>query len=224
MAEVHHEVVAAGVPGAARASVAGQATPALTLRSQTPWVTPAAPWFSLTAGVGTAAGPISELHVQVTFYSRIRNGTELGQATNGVPAKTVLTHFNADVTDTAAGPVAATCTTVLPDTAAQAPTTVTTVPPNSVACPAGAPTVILGCTPDEGACGGVYPVSVALYRQGSTTPLARHTTFLTYQEPGLSSSVGTGGALRVGLIIPLSATLSPISRRRRKLPSSCRSR
>ena len=61
-----------------------------------------------------------------------------------------------------------------------------------MACPAGAPTVTLGCTPGDGTCGDVYPVSVALERQGSTSPLARFTTFLTYQEPGLSSSVGTG--------------------------------
>ncbi len=69
--------------------------------------------------------------------------------------------------------------------------------------------MVLGCTPDEGACGGVYPVSVALYRQGTTTALARYTTFLTYQEPGFHSSIGPGGALRVGLIIPLSANFSP---------------
>ncbi len=70
----------------------------------------------------------------MTFYSRIRTATELAQATNAVPDKSVLKQFNATVTDTAAGPGAVTCATVLPDSKAQAPTT---VPPNSVACPAG---------------------------------------------------------------------------------------
>ncbi len=42
-----------------------------------------------------------------------------------------------------------------------------------------------------------------------TPPSGRYSTFLTYQEPGLSSSVGTGGALRVSVIMPLSAPFSP---------------
>ena len=78
-----------------------------------------------------------------------------------------------------------------------------------MACPAGSPTLILGCTPDEGVCGGVYPVSVALYRAGTDPPLARFTTFLTYQEPGVSASDGPDGPLRVGLVVPVSAHQSP---------------
>jgi Family of unknown function (DUF6049) len=184
----------------------GSSGPSLTLRAQTPWVTPAAPWFSLTVGAGPGTGSVNDLHVVVTYYNRINNETELNQAINAVPNQAILGHFSASVAITGTGRVAATCTTVLPDSAARAPTT---VPPTSVACPAGAPSLILGCTPDDGTCGGIYPVSVALYRQGVTAALARYTTFLTYQEPGLSSSVGTGGALRVGLIMPLSAPFSP---------------
>ncbi len=196
-AEVQHEAVTGGSAGAP------PSTAALTLRGQTPWATPASPWFWLTAGVGTTAGAIEDLHVQLTFYNRINDATELGQATNAVPNKSVLLRSTAAVTVSATGSIAATCTTVLPDKAARAPTT---VPTGSVPCPAGGPTVILGCTPNNGTCGGVYPVSIALYRAGSTTPVARHTTFLSYQEPG---SVGAGGALRVSLIMPLSAPLSP---------------
>jgi hypothetical protein len=205
-------ILATGVPasaGARREAVTagtGSSGPSLTLRAQTPWVTPASPWFSLTVGAGPGTRAVNDLHVVVTFYSRINNETELNQAINAVPNQGVLGHFSASVAITATGDVAATCTTVLPDNAAQAPST---APPTSVACPAGAPSLILGCTPDDGTCGGVYPVSVALYRQGVTTALARYSTFLTYQEPGLSSSVGAGGALRVGLIMPLSAPFSP---------------
>ena len=56
----------------------------------------------------------------------------------------------------------------------------------------------LGCTPDIGTCGEVYPVSVALLRQGSSTALARFTTFLTYEEPNSQA-----GALRVATVMPL---------------------
>ncbi len=203
---------ASGVPASAVArrdlatAGAGSSGASLTLRAQTPWVTPASPWFSLTVGVGPGTGAVNDLHIVVTFYNRINNETELNQAMNAVPAKAVLGHFSAAVAIAATGSVAATCTTVLPDGTAQAPTT---VPPTSVACPAGAPSLILGCTPDDGTCGGVYPVSVALYRQGVTNAIARYSTFLTYQEPGLSSSGTPGGALRVGVIMPVSAPLSP---------------
>jgi hypothetical protein len=181
--------------------------PTLSLVAQTAWVSPEAPWFALTAATGSRTGPIGDLHVEVTFYNRINDETELGQATHAVPDKTVLDHINAPVTPTSDGRVAATCVTVLRDASDTPPAS---APPNTVACPAGSPdTLTLGCTPDEGVCGGVYPVSVALYRQGTNAPLARFTTFLSYQEPGVSASDGTDGPLRVGLVMPVSGRLSP---------------
>ena len=182
------------------------AEPALSLVAQTAWVSPAAPWFALAAAAGSHTGPIGDLHVDVTFYNRIDNETEFAQATNAVPDKGVLGHLNAPLVASANGRLAATCTIVVPEDSITPPTT---APPNTVACPAGSPTLILGCTPDEGVCGGVYPVSVALYRDGTDPPLARFTTFLTYQEPGVSASDGPDGPLRVGLVVPVSAHLSP---------------
>ena len=132
-AAVQHEAATGSVPGTS------PATPVLTLSAQTPWVTPAAPWFSLTAGVGTAAGASGDLHVQLTFYSRINDATELAQATNAAPTSTVLYHLNAPVTVTATGSVATTCTTVLPDAAAEAPTAVTTGAPEQRAVRARRP-------------------------------------------------------------------------------------
>ena len=67
-------------------------------------------------------------------------------------------------------------------------------------CAAGSPTLTLSCTPLTGRCGDVYPVAVALFRQGSSTPLGHFTTFLTYQEP---TAVGGDGALRVALVLPV---------------------
>jgi hypothetical protein len=52
---------------------------------------------------------------------------------------------------------------------------------------------------------------VALYRQGTDAPLGRFTTFLTYEEPNVSASDGPGVPLRVGLVMPVSAPLSPTS-------------
>jgi hypothetical protein len=190
----------------AGADTAGTATagPALSLAAQTAWVSPAAPWFALTAAASSGTGAIGDLHVELTFYDRINNETELGQAINAVPNKRVVAHFNFPLTATPDGNVAATCVTVLPEASITPPTV---APPNTVACPAGSNTVILGCTPDVGTCGDVYPVSVALYRQGTDAPLGRFTTFLTYQEPGLSASGGV--PLRVGIVVPISAHLTP---------------
>jgi hypothetical protein len=182
------------------------AGPLLSLAAQTAWVSPEAPWFALTAQVAGRAGPIADLHVELTFYNSIDNPTEMGQATGAVPNKRVIDHFNTPLTATAAGGLAATCATVLRQDSETPPAS---APPNTVACPAGSPTLTLGCTPNDGTCGGVYPVSVALYRQGTGAPLARFTTFLTYQEPDVSASGGQ--PLRVGLVVPVSARLSPTS-------------
>jgi hypothetical protein len=191
----------------AGADTAGDVTagPALSLAAQTAWVSPAAPWFALTAQTGNDTGSVDDLHVEATFYNRINDETELAQATHAVPEKGVLNHFNWPVTTTSDGRLAATCVTVLPEPSVTPPAT---APPNTVACPAGSPTLVLGCTPDEGICGGVYPVSVALYRQGTAAPLARFTTFLTYQEPDISASDGPDGPLRVALVLPVSGRLS----------------
>ncbi len=92
---------------------------------------------------------------------------------------------------------AAACMTVLPDAGASPPSSGTGV------CAAGVPggTLTLGCTPSTDECEGVYAVSVALERTGSSSPLSRFTTFLTYEQPGSVSA--TGDALRVGLVLPV---------------------
>ena len=50
-------------------------------------------------------------------------------------------------------------------------------------------------------------MSVALLRQGDATPVARFTTFLTYQEP--HGPVGADGPLRVGLVAPVLGASAP---------------
>jgi hypothetical protein len=192
----------AASPVAPARAVRATAGPVLSLRSQTSWVTPAAPWFTLSLGVGSTAGPAADLHVELTYYSRINDASHMAQATNATPDEAVLTHFDAAVTATAGGLGVVSCAVVLPDNSSVAPTpTAGTLG----VCPAGAQTVILGCQPGSGSCGDVYPVTAGLYRQGSNSPLARFTTFLTYQEPAFSSSIGRGGALRVGLILPVAS-------------------
>jgi Family of unknown function (DUF6049) len=183
---------------------AGSPGPALTLRAQTSWVTPTAPWFTLSLGVGSSAGPAANLHVQLTFYSRINDPTHMTQATNGAsPGGAVLTHFDAPVAATTDGLGVVACAVILPTNSAEAPTP---TPGTLGVCPPGAQTVSLHCQPDEGECGDVYPVSVALYRQGTSAPLARFTTFLTYQEPEYTSSISpTGGPLRVGVVLPVAS-------------------
>jgi hypothetical protein len=198
------------VPAQAARAAAG---PVLFLGAQTSWVTPAAPWFTLSLGVGNNAGPAADLHVELTYYSRINDASHMAQATNATPDEAVLTHFDAPVTATADGLGVVSCAVILPKNGAQAPTP---TPGTLGVCPPGAPTVTLDCQPATGRCGDVYPVTVALYQQGNSSALAHFTTFLTYQEPEYTASVSkTGGALRVGLILPVSSppssTLAPPS-------------
>jgi hypothetical protein len=186
-----------------RANSARQASaPPLVLTGQTAWVEPTAPWFNLNTDVGDAAVPTRELHVTITIYSRINSPSELQQDTNSTPHDE-LTRVTVPVMQTASGRVADGCVTVLPDQSATPPASTGTIG----ACPPGGNTVVLGCTPDDGSCGDVYPVSVALLRSGQSSPVSRFTTFLTYQEPGVESA--TGGQLRVALVMPL--TVSPSS-------------
>jgi hypothetical protein len=197
------------VAGAADSPIAGAtAAPDLALVSQTQWVTPTAPWYTLALAVAPAAGSAADLHVSVTVYSRIGDGAQLQQATNGTPDKSTLAHVSSIPvtanTDNAGGAgagslTASTCLTVLPDEDTTAPTP---APGTTGACPAGGPTVVLGCTLGTGPCDDVYPVSVALLRNGNSTPLSRFTTFLTYEEPGVAVA-HTGGPLRVSLIVPV---------------------
>ncbi len=170
---------------------AQRSSPPLTLVSQTPWVTPAQPWFNIVFGVSSSAGAASGLHVNVTFYGRLVDGSALQQAENGSPTGSALLRDD----DIAVGPVsgglgATSCVTVLPEESATPPAGGPGV------CPAGTPTLVLGCTPLNGTCPGVYPVTVSLVRQGSSGPLARFTTFLTYNE-------SEGPSLRVGLVVPV---------------------
>jgi hypothetical protein len=169
----------------------------LTLTSQTPWVTPTQPWFNIAAGVSPAAGPASQLHVNLTFYGRMNSGSQLQQAINGSPSGGTLLHENDVAVASGSGVMtASTCVTVVPNDSATPP------PAGPGACAPGGPTLVLGCTPLTGRCGDVYAVVVALERQGSTSPLARFTTFLTYQEP---TAVGRGGPLSVGVVVPVAA-------------------
>jgi hypothetical protein len=229
-------LLSATVPTAATASVVGSgpttptggaspptgtasAAPVLTLRAQTSWVTPTAPWFTLSIGVGSSAGPAADLHVELTYYSRINDATHMAQATNATPDEGVLTHFDAPVTATADGLGVVSCAVVLPNTRAEAPTPAAGT---LGVCPPDARTVSLGCQPGNGTCGDVYPVTVALYRQGNSSALDRFTTFLTYQEPDVHFK--TGGPLRVGLILPVasrpSSTLAPPSAADRRAAES----
>jgi hypothetical protein len=172
--------------------------PPLTLDAQTDWVQASAPWFSLTLGVGDDGIPASQLKVSLTFFDRINDFSQLEQDTGSEPQNKVLARVPAiAVSNAASGRVASTCVTVLPDDSATPPGS----PPATSGCTANGPTVILGCTPGTGECADIYPVSVALLHDGSTNPVARFTTFLTYQEPTASASAG---ALRVGWVVPVS--------------------
>ena len=191
-------------PGGAsvRSGVVG---PPLTLLSQSPWVTPQQPWFNLSLGVGDASVPVDQLHVSLTFYSRLDDESQFTQSVGAVPQKGVLLRMSDVPVAEEPGPggarVATACVTVARNSGESPPAA------GTGACPAGGDTLTLDCTPGTGTCGDVYPVSVALVRGASpssttSTTVSRFTTFLTYQEPG---AVGQGGPLRVGLVLPVTS-------------------
>jgi hypothetical protein len=182
------------------------AGPDLTLVSQTQWVTPAAPWFSLALAVGSQAGSAADLHVSVTMYGRITDGSQFQQAADGVPQQDVLTRVpDVPVSATATGLTAATCITVVYNDTSGPPTP---APGTAGVCPSGGPTVTRNCTLGSGPCDDVYPVSIALLHAGESTPVARFTTFLTYEEPGIAQPPATGGPLRVSWIVPVQNRVS----------------
>ncbi len=188
--------VGTGGAGAAEQARAGGA--ALVLTSQTPWVTAAQPWFNLAVGVSPSAGAPGSLSVSVSFYGRVNDASDLQQAISGTPNGNPLLRETGIPVSGSGGLAAATCVTVVPNSSTAVPAT------GDGICPAGGRTLALGCQALADECGDVYPVSVALVRQGSSTPVARFTTFLTYQQPNAVSS--TGGALRVGIVLPVSAS------------------
>jgi len=170
----------------------------LALISQTPWVSAAQPWFNLTLGVSPTEGAASGLQVALAFYGRFDDASDLQQAMSGTPSGTPLYRVDdVPVTDVAGVLTAAACVTVLPDSSTSPPTSGPGV------CAPGVPggTLTMGCTQSTDECEGVYAVSVALERSGSSSPLSRFTTFLTYQQPNAASA--TENALRVGLVVPV---------------------
>ena len=185
-----------GGAGAAEQAQAGGAP--LVLDSQTPWVTADQPWFNLTVGVSPSEGAASNLSVSVSFYDRLVDGSDLQQAISGTPSGSpLMRETGLPVSEGASGPAASTCVTTVPSASASVPAT------GEGICPAGSNSFTMGCQPLRDECQGVYPVSVSLVRQGSSTPVSRFTTFLTYQQPNAVSP--TGGPLRVGVVVPVTA-------------------
>jgi hypothetical protein len=186
-----------GGAGAAERARTGGAP--LVLSQQTPWVTADQPWFNLSVGISPDVGAASSLSVSLSYYGRLVDGSGLQQAISGTPSGTpLLREPPIPVSEGAGGLAATTCVTVVPNASASVPTT------GDGICAAGSHTMTLDCQPLDDDCQGVYPVSVALVRQGSSTPVARFTTFLTYQQPNAEST--TGGALRVGVVVPVTAS------------------
>jgi hypothetical protein len=188
-----------GAGGASAAEQARAGGAPLVLSQQTPWVTADQPWFNLVAGVAPGAGAASSLSVSLSYYGRLVDGSDLQQAISGTPSGTpLLRETGIPVSEGAGGLAAASCVTVVPNASASVPAT------GDGICAAGSHTMTLDCQPLDDDCQGVYPVSVALVRQGSSTPVARFTTFLTYQQPNAEST--TGGPLRVSVVVPVTAS------------------
>ncbi len=169
----------------------------LVLVSQTPWVTADQPWFNIALAVSPRAGAASDLTVSLTFYGRITDASDLQQAISGTPRSSQRGRVTGlPVTSGSGGLTAAACVTVLPNSGSSAPST----GPGVCAPGPSSSTLTLGCSLSTDLCAGVYAVSVALVRTGSSNPVSRFTTFLTYQQP---AAVGDTGQLRVGVVVPV---------------------
>ncbi len=146
-----------GAPGAVARAAAD--APPLTLVTQTDRITPANPWFNVTAGVSPSEGSAGQLRVSFTYYSRLVGASQLQQAIGGSPGGSVLGRQSVAVTGGSQGSTASSCVTVLRDSRDAPPAT------GAGVCAPGALSIDMGCTPNSGTCGDVYPVGIALYRQ-----------------------------------------------------------
>ncbi|HEY6471904.1 MAG TPA: hypothetical protein VIY26_03360, partial [Acidimicrobiales bacterium] len=85
-------------------------------------MTPAQPWFNVSLGMGATPASAGGLHVSMTFYSRVDNGSQLQDAVSGTFGGTVLERdTDIPVTSSAGALTASPCLTVLPDASATAP-------------------------------------------------------------------------------------------------------
>jgi hypothetical protein len=83
-----------GATAAAGAEQARTGGAPVVLVSQTPWVSAAQPWFNLDLGVSPSEGAASSLQVNLTFYGRFDDDSDLQQAMSGPPSGTPLAHVD----------------------------------------------------------------------------------------------------------------------------------
>ena len=181
----------AATTGAASPAARSAATaPALSLVSQSPWVTAGQPWHvQLSLG---ALGPLSSLRLVMTVDEEVRDRSTFVQTLTGADERELDQPQDIALT-------AGHLTLALP------------VVTGSGATPTGSPEIDLQCPDLPGYCQGVYPVSFELERAASGSVVGRVQTYVTYVE-GVSSS-----RLRLALVVPFRA---PVSVRRTPDPAS----
>ena len=192
--------VGAGAAGSGASRRARPAAP-LVLTSQTPWVTADQPWFNLDgrrvpAASGRGQQPVGQPDLLRAAQRRLRSAAgDLGHARRrpGCSARPASPSPRV-----AGGLAAATCVTWCPTRAPASP------PPGTASARPARRTFTLGCTPLDGRLRRTsIPCPSSLVRQGSSTPVARFTTFLTYQQP--TRCRPRAGPLRVGVVVPVTA-------------------
>src|SRR6202034_3927424 len=110
--------------------------PPLVLVSQTPWVTAAQPWFNIALGVTPSDGPASGLRVDLTFYGRLDDASQLQQSISGTPSTTPLLHDDGVPVEAGIGGLTASaCVTVEANDSASPPSS------GSGICAANTPTL-----------------------------------------------------------------------------------
>lgn len=204
------------------------APPLLTLTSQTPWVTPSASAFRLGVGVSSRAGAASNLSIEVTIYGRLFTRSDLERSLSGTPSEPVLLRAAPVPVTSSTSSGGSSSASSSAGSASSANTggslqtqhhasiciTVTTKAANGSGAPATvgnpcssptAPIVNLDCTAGAGTCDDIYPVTVTLQRNDAANPVASFTTFLTYDEPGDTSSAIP---LRFAALLPVATPIS----------------
>lgn len=178
---------AGGGAGAAGAGggAGGRRAPAVTLVSQSWWVTPGQS-FTVELGLRPGSPPTTQLEVKLALYNRLTARSTLDTTLGGTPAGGLL-----DV----AGPAPAT---------GSGSTLSLTVPVDNATSvpPATGPSLDLSC--DPGSCQGVYPLQVTVEEVGTLHVVGRLLTYLTYDEDDLTSAAAAAGpgALRLALVLP----------------------
>lgn len=152
-------------------------SPAITLISQSPWVSAADPHFALRVHVDAPGRQATQVTLSIELFRKLLTRSDFAQTLSSLPRGSALDRSGPFTVASLPGPVAVD----VPVTTGRA---------------GGRAALDLGCTAGTGTCSGVYPLVVNLQDRSSGQVLAHLTTYLTFAEAPSNSK------LRFAWVVP----------------------